>query len=83
MIVSLILAAGTSSRYGGANKLLLPFGPQISGGTVVGTALSMVAQTQAEAIVAITGHQADAVSAALRTCQAQLIAAGGGGEWVK
>lgn len=78
MIVSLILAAGTSSRYGGANKLLLPFGPQISGGTVVGTALSMVAQTQAEAIVAITGHQADVVSAALRMCQAQLIAAGGG-----
>ncbi|MCW1968528.1 MAG: nucleotidyltransferase family protein [Anaerolineae bacterium] len=63
MIIALLLAAGTSSRYGGANKLLLPFGTS----TVLGTSLNAIAQTQVGAVVAVTGHQADAVTAVLQT----------------
>lgn len=62
MIIALLLAAGTSSRYGGENKLLLPFGPR----TVLGTSLNTIAQTQVGAVVAVTGHQADEVTAVLQ-----------------
>jgi molybdenum cofactor cytidylyltransferase len=58
-----VLAAGTSSRYGnGANKLLLPFGER---NTVISTVITALAHTPARPIVVVTGHQAAAIRAAL------------------
>jgi molybdenum cofactor cytidylyltransferase len=60
-IAAIVLAAGTSSRYGGANKLLLPFGAS----TVVGAAVDAVLTAGLTHLVVVTGHQRDAVQAAL------------------
>jgi molybdenum cofactor cytidylyltransferase len=59
-VAAVVLAAGTSSRYG-ANKLLLPFGR----GTVVSTVLSTLAQSAAHPLVVVTGHERTQVEAAL------------------
>jgi molybdenum cofactor cytidylyltransferase len=60
MVGVIVLAAGTSSRYG-ANKLLLPFGA----GSVISTVISTVARSAASPIVLVTGHQAEQVQAAV------------------
>jgi len=60
MIGVIVLAAGTSSRYG-ANKLLLPFGA----GSVISTVVATVARSAARPIVLVTGHQAEQVQAAV------------------
>jgi molybdenum cofactor cytidylyltransferase len=61
MVGVIILAAGTSSRYG-ENKLLLPFGA----GSVLSTVITTVARSAARPIVVITGHQAEQVQAAVQ-----------------
>ena len=60
-IVALVLAAGSSTRYGGANKLLLPFGE----GVVVQRAVHTVYEADIQHIVVVTGHQHEAVEGAL------------------
>ncbi len=52
-IAAIVLAAGSSSRYGGANKLLLPFGD----GVVVQRVVRTVKQTSVARILVVTGHQ--------------------------
>lgn len=61
MISALILAAGTSSRYTGHNKLLLPFGD----GPVIRRSVQTVLQTPVDRVVVITGHDCELIKAAL------------------
>ncbi len=65
MIAAVLLAAGRSSRYGGAGdtKLLLPWGPE---GVPMAAAVAATLKAAGLGwIVAVLGHRADAVGAAL------------------
>jgi molybdenum cofactor cytidylyltransferase len=53
---AIVLAAGTSSRFG-RNKLLLPFGPRV----VIQSTLSQLALAGVESVIVVTGHQAAAL----------------------
>ncbi len=59
-VAALILAAGTSSRFG-ANKLLLPFGPA----TVVRATATNTLGSRARPVVVVTGHEQPAIARAL------------------
>jgi len=61
MITAIILAAGTSSRYGHENKLLLPFGNSV----VVRETVQAVLKADVTHPIVVTGHQCEQVSAAL------------------
>ena len=65
MIAAVLLAAGRSSRYGGAGdtKLLLPWGPE--GIPMVAAAAETLKAAGLRRIVAVLGHRAGAVGAAL------------------
>ncbi|MBM3482966.1 MAG: 4-diphosphocytidyl-2C-methyl-D-erythritol kinase [Alphaproteobacteria bacterium] len=60
-IAAIVLAAGQSRRMGGPNKLLVPF----EGQPLVVRVVDALLRTKARPIVVVTGHQADAVRAAL------------------
>jgi molybdenum cofactor cytidylyltransferase len=60
-ITALLLAAGRSSRMGGANKLLEP----IDGVPMIARTAQRLLSSRARPIVAVLGNQADAVDAAL------------------
>ncbi len=60
-IAAVVLAAGTSSRMGGANKLLQPFG----GKPMVRHAVEAALASPAAPIIVVTGHEAEKVEAAL------------------
>jgi molybdenum cofactor cytidylyltransferase len=67
MVAVIVLAAGTSSRYG-ANKLLLPFGD----GTVISTVVSTALHSSARPVLVVTGHEADQVRLALQSMAGQV-----------
>lgn len=58
---AIVLAAGTSSRMGGRNKLLLEVGGEPLVRRVVGTAV----EAGLDPVVVVVGHEADGVRAAL------------------
>jgi len=60
-IAAIVLAAGLSSRYGSANKLLLPF----ADGTVVRHVVNTVIASDVDQIIVVTGHQRECVEKAL------------------
>ncbi|MDX1715895.1 MAG: nucleotidyltransferase family protein [Anderseniella sp.] len=60
-LAGIILAAGTSSRFGAANKLLADWHGQPMARTVAEAALA----TELDPVIVVTGHQADEVAAAL------------------
>ncbi len=60
-IAGVVLAAGQSRRMGAANKLLA----EIDGTAMVARVVDAVAQSQACPVVVVTGHQRQAVEAAL------------------
>lgn len=60
-VAAIVLAAGTSSRYDGANKLLLPFGSE----PVVRRVVSTVLAAGLSEVVVVTGHQRERVEEAL------------------
>lgn len=66
MIAAVLLAAGRSSRYGeaGDTKLLLPWGSE--GVPMVAAVADALKAAGLRRIVAVLGHRADAVGAALR-----------------
>jgi molybdenum cofactor cytidylyltransferase len=60
-VAALVLAAGQSRRMGQANKLLAP----IDGRPMVAHAVDAMLASRADPVIVVTGHQADAVRAAL------------------
>jgi molybdenum cofactor cytidylyltransferase len=60
-IGAVVLAAGRSTRMGGVNKLLA----EIDGRPMVRRVVDQVRQSQAAAVVVVTGHQRERVTAAL------------------
>ena len=68
-VAAIVLAAGSSSRYGGANKLLLPFGDEL----VVQRAVRTVREAGIERIVVVTGHQSQVVIAALANMSCEFV----------
>lgn len=62
MVSAIILAAGTSSRMGTPNKLLLPY----KDATVVRTVVQQITGTGIQDIIVVTGFESDQVTAALK-----------------
>lgn len=62
-ISGIILAAGLSSRMEGGHKLLLPFG----GHTIIEETISNLRKSDVSEIIIITGHQHDAIEAAVKS----------------
>jgi len=60
-VVGVLLAAGESERFGGSNKLLA----SVDGDTMVRRAARTLTGDDLEAVVAVVGHEADRVRAAL------------------
>jgi molybdenum cofactor cytidylyltransferase len=60
-VTALVLAAGRSSRMGGTNKLLADVG----GAPLVARAVDAALASQADTVIVVTGHQGEAVAAAL------------------
>ncbi len=68
-LAGIVLAAGTSTRFGSANKLLASWKGQPMVQTVVESALA----TELEPVVVVTGHEAEAVRAALAGLEVQFV----------
>jgi molybdenum cofactor cytidylyltransferase len=68
-VAALVLAAGTSSRYGEANKLLLPFGAS----TVLRHAVDAVLSADIGRVVVVTGHQPNDVRAVLEGAPVEFV----------
>jgi len=60
-IMGIILAAGTSSRMGSANKLLLPYKDH----TVIEEVLTQMSESAVDGIVVVTGHYRDRIEGLL------------------
>lgn len=68
-VAAIILAAGRSSRMGDDNKLLMP----IDGKPMVTHAVDAAMASRAEPVIVVTGHDAEAVTAALGDIDAQVV----------
>lgn len=68
-IAALVLAAGRSQRMGAANKLLM----EIDGAPMVARVVVAALASKAEPVLVVTGHEADAVGAALADLEITLI----------
>lgn len=60
-VAGVVLAAGTSSRFGDANKLLA----EVDGAPIVAHATETLLDADLDPVVVVTGHEADAVAAAV------------------
>lgn len=68
-IAAIVLAAGLSTRMGGRPKPLLPFGD----GTVVERILTVLAECPIHKVIAVTGHERQAVQAHLSRWQVRTV----------
>ena len=68
-IAGIVLAAGTSSRFGAANKLLAQWKDQPMLRTVVEAALA----TELDPVIVVTGHEREQVEAALGGLDVQFV----------
>ncbi|WGF88652.1 NTP transferase domain-containing protein [Marinivivus vitaminiproducens] len=68
-IAALVLAAGRSSRMGADNKLLMP----VDGKPMVAHAVDAALASRADMVLVVTGHQAEAVEAALAGREARFV----------
>lgn len=66
---AVVLAAGLSRRMGSANKLLLPFGSE----PLVRRVVSTVAALPFAEVIVATGHEAEAVAAALAQLPVRIV----------
>ena len=69
-IAALILAAGSSTRYGTANKLL----EDLDGTPIVRHVVRATLQSRARPVVVVTGHEAERISTALAGLDVHLVA---------
>jgi len=60
-VAAVVLAAGSSRRMGGRNKLLLPFGDA----PLVRHVVTTILQSQANPVLVVLGHEAEAIRATL------------------
>ena len=68
-VAALVLAAGRSTRMGGPNKLLA----QVKGKPLVRHAVEHALASRATPVIVVTGHQREAVAAALAGLPVQLV----------
>ncbi len=68
-VAALVLAAGHSTRMGGANKLLA----RVDGAPVVARAVDAALASRAEPVVVVTGHEAERVARALGARRVRLV----------
>lgn len=68
-VAAIILAAGGSTRMGGATKQLLPWGDR----TLAQNAIALTARAQVADIVVVTGNRADEVTRALGDTPARVV----------
>ena len=68
-VAAVLLAAGSSTRMGGENKLLLA----LDGEPVVARAARAVIEARLEPVIVVVGHEADRVRGALRTLPCQFV----------
>jgi molybdenum cofactor cytidylyltransferase len=68
-VAAVILAAGQSRRMGGPNKLLATIG----GVTLARRAVEAAKRSRASSVVVVTGHQAEAVSAAVAGTEVEIV----------
>lgn len=69
MLLFIILCAGTSSRMGGANKLLLPLGDK----TVLEHTLSNILASGIAQVCAVTGHEQEKITAVLHNYEVAVV----------
>jgi molybdenum cofactor cytidylyltransferase len=68
-VAALVLAAGRGTRMGGPNKLL----EKIGGKPIVRRAVEAAVASKAAPVIVVTGHQADAVEAALKGLKVKFV----------
>ena len=68
-IAAIVLAAGSSTRFGVANKLLA----EIDGKPLVVRVIDAIAAGGVDRIVVVTGHEADRVAAAVAECDCRTV----------
>jgi molybdenum cofactor cytidylyltransferase len=68
-VAGIILAAGTSSRFGHGNKLLL----EIDGAAMVARVGEIALAGRLDPVIAVTGYDADHVAAALRPLRIDIV----------
>jgi molybdenum cofactor cytidylyltransferase len=61
-VAALVLAAGRSTRMGEANKLLM----DLHGSPMIARTVAAIAASAAAPVIVVTGHDADAIAAALK-----------------
>jgi molybdenum cofactor cytidylyltransferase len=68
-VAAVLLAAGSSTRMGGENKLLLA----LDGEPVVARAARAAIEARLEPVIVVVGHEADRVRGALRALPCQMV----------
>jgi len=68
-LAGIVLAAGTSSRFGAANKLLADW----RGQPMLRTVVEAVLATELDPVIVVTGHEAEQVEAALAGLDVQFV----------
>lgn len=68
MIAAIVLAAGTSSRYG-TNKLLLPFGDT----SVLRMTVLQILKAEPEETLVVTGHEAERITTEVRDMPVRVV----------
>jgi molybdenum cofactor cytidylyltransferase len=68
MIAAIVLAAGTSSRYG-QNKLLLPFGDE----SVLRASIRSILAPGVDEVLVVVGHEAERVTADVREMPVRIV----------
>ena len=68
-VAAIVLAAGRSSRMGDDNKLLMP----VDGKPMIAHAVHAALASNADPVIVVTGHDAEAITAALGQCNAQIV----------
>ena len=69
MVSVIVLAAGSSRRMGGSNKLLLPW----KNSTLIQHAVEVCMESCADKVLVVLGHHSSRIKNALWSCQVQFV----------